>query len=105
MDRCAENKEDINQLANRIENLLKQEESEKLDSEQAHEETRLANFDSNQNLANQLKALLVKINGQWAATKPSLNKSAHVTSLRTTTTVLVCVWETSKYSNPHKFKF
>jgi hypothetical protein len=44
--------------------MLEGEQQYKLESEQSHQDTYSTQFDSNQAIASQLKALLVKINGQ-----------------------------------------
>jgi hypothetical protein len=44
--------------------MLEGEQQDKLDSEQQHQDQYSSQFDSNQAIASQLKALLVKINGQ-----------------------------------------
>jgi hypothetical protein len=51
-------------LRQRISDNLEGEHQEKLDSEQQHQELYSSQFDSNQGISAQLKALLVKINGQ-----------------------------------------
>ena len=61
---CYEQEETIFKLKQQILNMLDQEREDKIESELQHETIRQAQFDRNQGLCAELKAMLTKINGE-----------------------------------------
>ena len=61
---CAEQDDQIAKLKQRIRDMLQEEADSKVEGEEQHEEIRKGYFEQTQAMCAQLKAMLIKINGE-----------------------------------------